>query len=535
MMIELVAVGNETEAYVERCLSSGFNIISSDDNNKGKTIVIQSLLYTLGNEPTFPTSFEYKKYYYYIRFKEKNVIYHLCRYNDGFVLKHQSTLMIFDNVGELKRYWTKHIFTLPSIIKNQVTRIVDPMLFVQIFFVGQDKKDTSNIAHSGFYNKNDFMEMLYSAFGLSGIQLRQEDIDRIKSSITALKDERTLLFKQHKILKSPKGPIRFLSTTSDRLAFGEKILQLEKVQSIIGELRKNRNSALARKAKWETTVRELRSLNRTINCGELRCMDCNSTNISFSAGRKSAYAFDVSTVDMRTEIISSIEEKIAAYSEEIEHLTMQIGTEQDKLKNLMSDESITLESIVAYKQDVFSASDAEKRIKEIDDEIASLNSRLLSSANASQANQKKRGALLSAIISKMNALYQKIDPDGNIEYKGLFTKRDELYSGSEATVFHLIKLLALQKVLGHDYPVIIDSFRAEDLSTIKENIILDVCRQIPNQIIFTTTLKLEEHGKYNNLQGINHIDYQGHISSKILTVKDVPEIIGLLSNLSIEL
>lgn len=329
--------------------------------------------------------------------------------------------------------------------------------------------------------------------------------------------------------------MRFLSTTSDRLAFGEKVLQLEKVQSIIGELRKNRNSALTRKAKWETTVKELRSLNRTIDCGELRCMDCNSTNISFSAGRKSAYAFDVSTVDMRTEIISSIEEKIAAYGEEIEDITIQISIEQDKLQNLMSDESITLASIVAYKQAVFSASDAEKRIEEIDDEIASLNNRLLSSTNASQANQEKREVFLSTIISEMNTLYQKIDPEGNIQYKELFTKRDELYSGSEATVFHLIKLLILQKVLGHDYPIIIDSFRAEDLSTIKENIILDVCRQIPNQVIFTTTLKSEEYGKYNNLRGINHIDYQDHISSKILAAKDVPELISLLSYLSIEL
>lgn len=209
MIIELVAVGNKTEAYVERCLSSGFNIISSDDNNKGRTIVIQSLLYALGNEPAFPTSFEYKKHYYYIRFQEKGVIYHLCRYNDGFVLKHQSTLMIFDNVGELKRYWTKQIFTLPYIIKSQVARIVDPILFVQIFFVGQDKKDTSNVEHSDFYNKNEFIEMLYSAFGLNGIQLHPEDIEQVKSSIAALKNERTLLLKQHKILKSPKGPCVF--------------------------------------------------------------------------------------------------------------------------------------------------------------------------------------------------------------------------------------------------------------------------------------------------------------------------------------
>lgn len=45
MIIKKVAVGNSTEAFVEEQFESGLNIISSDDNNKGKTIVIQSMMY----------------------------------------------------------------------------------------------------------------------------------------------------------------------------------------------------------------------------------------------------------------------------------------------------------------------------------------------------------------------------------------------------------------------------------------------------------------------------------------------------------
>ena len=93
--------------------------------------------------------------------------------------------------------------------------------------------------------------------------------------------------------------------------FPRNILMMLKIT----ELRKERNGASTRKSKWEHTVNELRSLNRTISCGELRCMDCNSTNISFSTGEimKSSYAFDVSTVEMRNEIINSISEKISAW------------------------------------------------------------------------------------------------------------------------------------------------------------------------------------------------------------------------------
>lgn len=45
MKILKIAVGNSKEAFVEAEFADGLNIISSDDNNKGKTIVIQSLMY----------------------------------------------------------------------------------------------------------------------------------------------------------------------------------------------------------------------------------------------------------------------------------------------------------------------------------------------------------------------------------------------------------------------------------------------------------------------------------------------------------
>lgn len=78
-------------------------------------------------------------------------------------------------------------------------------------------------------------------------------------------------------------------------------------------------------------------------------------------------------------------------------------------------------------------------------------------------------------------------------------------------------MFALQKVLGHNWPIIIDSFRAEDLSTSKEKIVIEKYKKLKNQIIFTTTLKDEEMGKYDNRPDINHIDYKNHTPSKMLT------------------
>ena len=45
MIIKSIFIGNTTEAFLEVGFSEGFNLIYSDDNNKGKTIVIQSIMY----------------------------------------------------------------------------------------------------------------------------------------------------------------------------------------------------------------------------------------------------------------------------------------------------------------------------------------------------------------------------------------------------------------------------------------------------------------------------------------------------------
>ncbi len=535
MIIKKVAIGNKEESFIENSFNRGINIISSDDNNKGKTILIQSMMYSLGNEPTFPNTFDYKKYYHYIEFELNDITYSLCRYNDNFVLKYNNVLMIFDNVSELKHYWTKNIFNLPTIIKNQLSKIVDPMLFWQIAFIGQDKKDTSNIINPGLYNKQDFYDMIFDICNSSGIYLSNKETEKIKNKIAKLKDEKANIKKQYKILRSKKTATSYLSSTTDKAIFEEKISEMETLRSRIEELRKSRNRALTRKLKWETTIKELRSLNRTIECGELRCMDCNSTNISFSSSSKGGYSFDVSTVEMRDEIIQSIKDKIDTYNEEIENISLQITKAQEELQEIMKEDDISLESIVAYKQEFFDASDAEDKLNEIEQNISDLNTQLLISEKTTKDTKAKQLDIIKSIINTMNSIYKEIDPSGNLHFDDFFTKRGVVYSGSEATVFHLVKLWAFQNILNHDYPIVIDSFRAEDLSTEKESIILKKYGEIGNQVIFTTTLKKEETGKYDNVVGINHIDFTPHQPSKMLSPIYNTEFQGLLSSLSITL
>lgn len=68
MIIKSIALGNVEEAYVEEKLTDGVNIIFSDDNNKGKTLVMQGMMYAMGNQPIFPKGFNYRSNYFYSNF-----------------------------------------------------------------------------------------------------------------------------------------------------------------------------------------------------------------------------------------------------------------------------------------------------------------------------------------------------------------------------------------------------------------------------------------------------------------------------------
>ncbi|MDQ0273525.1 hypothetical protein [Cytobacillus purgationiresistens] len=535
MIIKKIAVGNSHEAYIENRLTEELNVISSDDNNKGKTIMIQSLMYCLGSEPVFPSSFKFEEYYYIIEFEFDRTTYTISRKKDTFVLYVGKSILIFDNVSELKRYWTKNISPFPEIIKSGVPRIVDPDLFNQIFFVGQDKKDSSNISNKGFYKKKDFYNVIYSFAGLGEKTLSTEEISLEKAKLKRLKEEKKVLLKKNKILNSKEKSITYISKHSDRVAFNDKIKQIENVKEKLVDLKNDRNRTLNRRIKYENTLKELNSLNRTISTGELQCLDCHSTHIGYSSSIKRSFTFDVSTVEVRNQIIESITEKINSYTEELEKQTSEINIYQQQLQELLSDEDITLESIILYKEDTIDINKIELELESLENQISKISSSIKESESNGKETADKQNSLMEDILKVMNDIYKQIDPNGNLIFDDIFTKKSEVFSGSEATEFHLAKVYALVKVLKHPYPIIIDSFRAEDLSTDREQIVIDLFNQLDNQVIFTTTLKKEEIGKYNDVSEINHIDYSYHMPSKILQKEYVDEFTTLTQKLMVDI
>lgn len=176
-------------------------------------------MYCLGNIPVFPASFDYENYYYILHIENDKKLVKICRKGKNFVVRNGDVYAVFDNTSEFKRYWNKNIQKLPVINKDNVLRIVDPELLVQVFFVGQDKKVTYDIVNKSWYKKEDFYNLLYSMGGIVvGDSTSVNDVEKVKKQIKELKVERSVLLKENKVLKKSNAVFEFLSSTNDRAA-----------------------------------------------------------------------------------------------------------------------------------------------------------------------------------------------------------------------------------------------------------------------------------------------------------------------------
>ena len=189
MRILKVGFGNRDEAYIEDRFLDGVNIIYSKENNKGKTLVMQAILYAIGNDSIFPSGFDTTNYYFFVEILLNNKVYKFLR-------KKNTIVIIGENL-----YRVCDIFTLPKILKDDKEHIVSPMLFYQLFFIGQDKRNSSNIFNNGQYNKKDFWNMLCTMNGYPLFDV-DEDERQINKEIESCRIE---IKKEYKIFKRQSG------------------------------------------------------------------------------------------------------------------------------------------------------------------------------------------------------------------------------------------------------------------------------------------------------------------------------------------
>lgn len=516
MKIKSIALGNAEEAYVEERFTDGVNIIFSDDNNKGKTLVMQGMMYAMGNQPIFPKGFNYRSNYFYCKAEINDEELEFLRRDSSFLVKKQGEQYSFDSVTELKYFLVdENIFNIPQISKDEHMVIADLNLFYELFFIGQDKRNPSNTINSGYNNKKDFINMLCSMNGYPLIDMEETNeenkqrIQQIKSDIAATK-------KLLKLFKKNPDVSGYVDKYGDSTQFSDFRIKVKKLHGEIAEFKKKRNLEYNRKEKLESLVQELKSLNHEIEQGNVICAKCGSDKIIY---KSKGMSFEVSNSYVRKRVLSSIAYQISQKEEIIREYSYQIQQLQDELKSTLQDVPVELQKILLFSEMILSEIDYDNKLKELCEQLEELQANDKSISDSEKQAKQKCKEMKQDIVSRMNKLYREVDPQGRTFFDDIFTKRDETYSGSEEQEYYYSRILAINDYFNHSYPLLIDCYRSGEISSQKEDIMIKNFISRDKQVIITSTLKKEEYtaNKYDQYKdNANVIDYSNNESSKLL-------------------
>lgn len=516
MIIKSIALGNVEEAYVEERLTDGVNIIFSDDNNKGKTLVMQGMMYAMGNQPIFPKGFNYRSNYFYCKAEINDEEIEFLRRDSSFLVKRQGAQYSFDNVTELKYFLVdENIFNIPQISKDERMVIADLNLFYELFFIGQDKRNPSNTINSGYNNKKDFVNMLCSLNGYPLMDM-EEINEENKQRIQQLKADIAATKKLLKLLKKNPDVSGYVDKYGDSTQFDTFRMRVKRLHNEIAEYKKRRNLEYNRKEKLESLVQELNSLNREFEQGNVICAKCGSDKIIY---KSKGMSFEVSNSYVRKQVLASIAYQISQKEEIIREYSYQLQQLQDELKKRLQEAPVELHRILLYSEMILSEIDYDNKLKELCEQLEELQANDKKISNSEKEAKQKCKEMKEDIVSRMNTLYREVDPQGRTFFDDIFTKRDETYSGSEEQEYYYSRVLAINDYFNHSYPLLIDCYRSGEISSQKEDIMIKNFISRKKQVIITSTLKKEEYtaNKYDQYKGnANVIDYSNNESSKLL-------------------
>ncbi|WP_250462343.1 hypothetical protein [Microbulbifer litoralis] len=528
MLIKKIAFGDSEEAFVENRLSDGVNVIFSDDNNRGKTLVMQGLMFSLGYESIFPSSFNYKDKYFYSEVEFGNITYEFLRKRNSIAIMTEDAMQIFNSVGEARYFLDEFVFSIPRIQKEGRNVLVDLSLLYELFFIGQDNRNPSGLISKGRFNKSDFKAMVYDLAGLSDNQFNIDDIKSIKENIKSLKLQLKEVRRKISIIRQNPNIAEIASRTYDSEVVQGKIKRISEINENISKLKRSRQREINRKSKLENLIAELNSLNRDLSEGNVQCGDCGSDKIVYS---NNDLTFEISNIDVRNGIIKSIDQNIRQKADIIMDFSGEINSFQRELNEEMKDTPPNFQQIVLYQEQTISEVDFDDQAFSLSNQIKALEDQLNSYTNIDESLKEERKSFDDNLLKEMNDLYKAIDPSGNLVFEDIFTKKGSTFSGSEGQEFYFCKVIALKKLLKHNFPIMIDSFRDGELSTGKETKMLEIYKKIDSQVILTSTLKDEEYSndKYSRIDGVNAVDYSNHQDCKILSKQYVREFLTLTS------
>ena len=319
-----------------------------------------------------------------------------------------------------------------------------------------------------------------------------------------------------------------MRSSATNKSFKEQEQRLKKLNEKLAKLRLQRNSEKTRLNNHLNLESELKSLNRAISLGKVSCNDCGSENITY---KSKDIIFDVSNKEVRASILQSLQGNIDLKKELISRIDYDLSALQDEIGNELSQVSPELRDIILFQDELDNSGSLDKELATKQRDIERLTQSINDATSKQEGLSDKQKQFLNGIVKAMNDIYKLVDETGVQTFTDLFTKKSVNYSGSEEQEFYFAKLYALFAVLKHEFPIVIDSFRDRELSSLKEQKMIEVFEALGTQVIVTSTLKKEEYSsdKYKTYGSLNAIDYSSHTDSRILKESFRTEFLAICS------
>lgn len=532
MIIKTIAFGNWQEAFIESNIQNQVNVIFSDDNNRGKTLLVQSLMYCLGNSPIFPVTFDDYNHYFYVKAEVDRSYIEIIRRRNNFSVLYKEELKIFDSASDFKHFFDENIYRLPRYVSNGSLVVSDLSLFFQLFFLPQDKRNTSNTINHGYTNKEDFIEMIKSLATSDLSVPDSNEIKRLKEQIVLRKREISKLIRRNKFSRENPDLAERVQVSIGNKRFEDLEKELRDLNRQISLITNKRNRELNRKIKLENLIDELNSLNKNIEVGQVKCGDCGSNKIVYTSGD---LVFEISNDIVRKQILKSISNQIAQRSEMVASLSMELRELQGLQKEKLEVVPVEVADLIISRDRIIEEAKNDTEFVRLQNEIQELEKNISHIESAIQVATKLGKELVDKIVIEARNNYKGIDDTSSIYIESLFTKHNETYSGSEGQIFYYSKLTAIASVLRIPFPIVVDSFRDGEISTDKERKMIDGFISLKKQVIITSTLKAQEYTdkKYNGINHVNAIDYSRIKPNHILSQEYADEFSKILKKFNL--
>ncbi len=538
MTILKVAVGNEKEAFIEERFTGNINFILSNENNRGKTIVFQSLMYAIGNEPIFPKGFIAENYYHYCEFFHNQKNYKVLRKKFTFIIKDKekeaSSLLYCNSIEEFRDWFDKNIYSLPKFKNDNGITKADLSLFYQLFFLPQDGRNTSNIINHGFRNKNDFISLVKAMLIPENEDLDYEILKELKTKKKNLESDINVLVRKNEFIKNYKDIAASVFSSVDKIESERIEKEIAELNKEIAEISNKIRREYNRKNKLISLLTELNSANRLLTEGKLVCVECGSNKIVFDINDAK---FDLTNDYVRNQIINSVNEKIEEKSQLSGDLSNKKYKLEEKLKELLISQPHEVSDYLLFKVEIEKTKETNEQINVKHNKINNINNQIKTIEEKENKRNDDVKKLYENLLYQMREAVRKIDPNSAFFIDGLFTKNKENFSGSEGQIFYFAKLYVLVTFLKLPFPIIIDSFRDGELSSNREQIMLEEFSKLDNQVILSATLKNEEYdiSKYQKYSKINVIDYSAVEDCKLLKYSYVSDFMKIITDFGIEI